>query len=85
MLKATKMIFKRVGSSKVSVGQVCLISALVGFMGALMGAVAFAQWLRMEQRIAEDVPDFDPKFRKVYDESDFHDTRDPNTDISVNR
>lgn len=53
------------------------------------GTVGGLWWLRRKRLLAEVVPDFDPKFRKVYDESEFHGTRDPLgsnvTEVEFNR
>ncbi|MDF3005296.1 MAG: hypothetical protein K0S22_1768 [Oscillospiraceae bacterium] len=53
------------------------------------GTAGALWWLRRKRLLAEVVPDFDPKFRKVYDESEFHGTKDPLgsnvTEVEFNR
>ena len=53
------------------------------------GTIGGLWWLRRKRLLAEVVPDFDPKFRKVYDESEFHGTKDPLgsnvTEVEFNR
>ena len=54
-----------------------------------VGTAGTVWWLRRKRLMAEAVPDFDPNFRKKYDESEFHGTKDPLdtnvTEVDFNR
>ncbi|MFV0497576.1 MAG: hypothetical protein ACK5L0_05335 [Candidatus Fimivivens sp.] len=41
------------------------------------GTVGTLWWLRRKRLLSEAVPELDPKFKKIYDESDYHGSRDP--------
>ena len=41
------------------------------------GTAGTLWWLRRRRLLSEPVPDFDPNYRKRYDESEFHGTKDP--------
>lgn len=41
------------------------------------GTAGALWWLRRKRLMAEAVPDFDPNYKKVWDESEFHGTKDP--------